>query len=730
MRSSGELDLEPELRVSPQPAAIVLIALGFLLAQSAEFLPQSTIAVAIGLTTLASGLTLWLMSLRWPGLARWTAVAVTALLAPALVAWLGRPSLLTLSAIPVGAAAVLVGLRAACATAGLATGLLLLWGALALPGQGLVPLDVAVAVAMIWATTAIAFGIRRPTAQWGRWLGDYYLRTQHAAEEVRARRAEVEQALADLEHANRQLALANERMAVLRAIAEEAQKSKTEFVARVSHEFRTPLNMIIGLVDLLVETPEVYGEALPTALFEDLKIVHRNCEHLSSMVSDVLDLSQVEAARVALRQERVNLPELIDGAVAVVTSLLERKGLALVVDAPPGLPAIYCDPTRIRQVVLNLVSNAVRFTEQGGITIRVTQEGDAIQVSVADTGPGITPEDAQRIFEPFCQGTRGPWRDRGGSGLGLTISKQFIELHGGRIWLESQPGQGATFTFSLPISPPLAPIPHPSRWISEDWKWVERTTRPKTPASPFRPRVVICDETGELAPALGRCSEQVELVTATSLQLATEDLRQCPAHVLLVNASSPERLWPLAVEARSAASDTPIVACCVLSRIDRARAAGALDYLVRPVTRRRLWEAIRAVGRPVQRVLVVDDEEDVRQLLGRMLAAPPQGEVGNGALEITTAADGVAGLAAMRAARPDLVLLDVVLPGMDGWQVLAQKQQDPALRDIPVIMVTAQDRAEQQMRSEAMLATAGHGLSVPQLLQATLGNSAVLLSAA
>ena len=120
----------------------------------------------------------------------------------------------------------------------------------------------------------------------------------------------------------------------------------------------------------------------------------------------------------------------------------------------------------------------------------------------------------------------------------------------------------------------------------------------------------------------------------------------------------------------------------------------------------------------------------VRQLLGRMLAAPPQGEVGNGALEITTAADGVAGLAAMRAARPDLVLLDVVLPGMDGWQVLAQKQQDHALRDIPVIMVTAQDRAEQQMRSEAMLATAGHGLSVPQLLQATLGNSAVLLSAA
>ena len=523
MQGSGELSLEPEMRISPQPAAVVLIVLGFLLAQSGEFLPQSTRAVAIGLLTLVAGLAVWLLSLRWLVVARWTVVVVAALLAPVLQGWLGAPSILALAALSVGAAAALISLRAAFAVSVLASSLLLLLGASQLLGQNTAPVDVTVAVGVIWGTLATAVGIRRPTELWGQWLNDHYLRTQRAATEVQARRAEVEQALADLEHANRQLALANERMAVLRAIAEEAQKSKTEFVARVSHEFRTPLNMIIGLVDLLVETPEVYGEALPTALFEDLKIVHRNCEHLSSMVSDVLDLSQVEAGRVALHQERVNLPELIDGAVAVVTSLLERKGLALVVDVPPGLPAIYCDPTRIRQVVLNLVSNAVRFTERGGITIRVVQQDEAIQVSVADTGPGITPEDALRIFEPFCQGTRGPWRDRGGSGLGLTISKQFIELHGGRIWLDSQPGQGATFTFSLPISPPLAPMVHPGRWFSEDWKWVERTSRPKRSASPFRPRVVICDETGELAPALGRCSEQVELVTATSLGAATED---------------------------------------------------------------------------------------------------------------------------------------------------------------------------------------------------------------
>jgi len=730
MRDPDELSPEPDLRISAQPAAVAFVVLGFLLTQTAEFLPQRDVAIGLGLAMQAMGLAIWLVSQRWPMLARWTAVATVALLTSALLVWLDAPSLLALAAIPVGVTAVLISVPAACAAAGLGASLLLLLSAFHWLGPGIATVDVAVAVAVMWATVATAFGIRGPTARWAAWLGGYYRRTQQTVEEVRSRRSEAEQTLADLAHANRQLALANERMAVLRAIAEEAQKSKAEFVARVSHEFRTPLNMIIGLVDLLVETPEVYGETLPTALFEDLKIVHRNCEHLSSMVSDVLDLSQVEAGRVALHQERVNLAGLIDSAVTVVASLLERKGLQLAVEIAPDLPAIYCDPTRIRQVVLNLVSNAARFTERGGITIRVVQQDDAVQVSVTDTGPGVTPEDAQRIFEPFCQGTRGPWRERGGSGLGLTISKQFIELHGGRIWLESQPGQGATFAFSLPISPPLATVAPPSRWISEDWKWVERTSRSKAPAPSFRPRVVLYDETGELAPALSRGPEQIEWVAASSLPQATEDLRQCPAHVLLLNALAPDRLWPLAAEARRAAGDTPIVACCVPPRIDRARMAGAHDYLTRPVTREKLWGAIRAVGQPMRRILIVDDDPDVRQLLKRMLASAPAGEEARllqAPSEIQVAADGPEALATLHRSPPDLMLLDVVLPGMDGWQVLAQKQQDAALRDIPVIMVSAQDRADQPLMSEAILATLAGGLSVPQIMRSTLGLSGTLL---
>jgi len=724
----GALRLEPELHISPQPIAILFGVLGLVLTNASEFLPRQPAGAVVGLALIAMGLIIWLVGARWLQAARWSVVAAVALLVLALQVWLAAPGTLILLALLVAAASAVVSFRAALVLASFATALLLLASVLGVLRSYATPVDVAIALFAVWGITGAAYGLYQPIHRLSEWVRDYYLRAQRAVEEVQARRAEVAQVLTELEHANRQLALANDRMAALRAVAEEVQKSKAAFVAKVSHEFRTPLNMIIGLIDLLMETPEVYGETLPPALFEDLKIVHRNCEHLSGMVNDVLDLSQAEAGRVTLRQERVDLTELVGAAVSVVSSFLERKHLALTLEIPSDLPSIYCDPTRIRQVVLNLISNAARFTERGGITVRAAQRDEWVTVSVADTGPGIAPEDAARIFEPFCQGTRGPWRDRGGSGLGLAISKQFIELHGGRIWLESQPGQGAMFAFDLPISPPLDPLAHPGRWMSEDWKWVERTSQPMLPRAPLKPRVVVCDETGELASALTRYSEQAEIIGTSSLSQAIADIRHCPAHALLLNVGLPDRLWHLAAEARSAVADTLVVACSVSPRLDRARAAGASDYLVRPVTREKLWEAIRGVGRPVRRVLLVDDDADVRQLLSRMLAIMPAENGQRTPLEIAAAADGAEALDALHRDSPDLVLLDVVLPGMDGWQVLAQKQQDAALRDIPVIMVSAQDRAEQPMVCEAIAAMLGGGLSSSQLLRCTLGLSAVLRS--
>jgi signal transduction histidine kinase len=199
--------------------------------------------------------------------------------------------------------------------------------------------------------------------------------------------------------------LANERTANLRAIAEEAQRTKTAFVANVSHEFRTPLNMILGLVELMVENPEIYAVSLSSSMRDDLNVVYRNCEHLANLINDVLDLTRMEAGYLTLHRERVDLQEIIEDSVTAIRPLMEKKRLALDVLVPDELPRVYCDRTRMQQVLLNLLSNAARYTDVGRITVQVVQQDQHVVISVADTGPGICSEDVGRIFEPFFQGS-------------------------------------------------------------------------------------------------------------------------------------------------------------------------------------------------------------------------------------------------------------------------------------------------------------------------------------
>jgi len=385
------------------------------------------------------------------------------------------------------------------------------------------------------------------------------------------------------------------------------------------------------------------------------------------------------------------------------------------------LPEIYCDRTRIRQVVLNLMSNAARFTDEGRITIYVVKEGSCVIVSVADTGPGILPKDAERIFEPFCQGTSKLWRDKSGSGLGLSISKQFVELHSGRIWLESEPGVGTTFSFELPISPPMGHVIRPGHWIREDWVWVERPSGPKVPRLPPKERVVICDETGVLYSSFSHNSDKVELIDTRNLAQATQELWRCPAHAVLLNATSPNALWSLVERARLKISDTPLIGCCVPPQTKEALEVGAAGYLIKPVKRADLEKAIQALGKPVRRVLAVDDDADVLQLWSRMLHACDD------KLEVATASSGEQALDELCKNPPDLVLLDIVMPDMDGWQVLELKGQDETIKDIPILLITAQDPTGRPLASRVLLATMGEGLSLNKLLRGSLELSALLL---
>jgi CheY-like chemotaxis protein len=374
-------------------------------------------------------------------------------------------------------------------------------------------------------------------------------------------------------------------------------------------------------------------------------------------------------------------------------------------------------------VILNLVSNAARFTEKGGITLHVVQQDQEITARVTDTGPGISPENTKKVFEPFYQGMDNRrWHDQGGSGLGLSISKQFIELHHGRIWLESEPGVGSTFCFELPISPLTSPVTGPGSLVSEDWVWLERTSWPKVPKLPYQERLVICDETSNLFSLLTHYSDEIEFVDTKSLSQAIQELKNCPAHAVILNTASPNKLEPLVERARQEIPDTPIIGCSLPPQVDYALDVGAVDYLVKPITRAGLEEAIQKVDTPVQRVLVVDDNPDIRQLFTRMLS------IYDDTLEIVTASSGEEALNELSSRPPDLVLLDIMLPDIDGWQILEYKGQNEAIRNIPVIVISTQSPAEQSMTSDVLLATIGQGLSVSKLLRCSLQFSKLLLT--
>jgi signal transduction histidine kinase/CheY-like chemotaxis protein len=717
-RSNTRLDFEP--RLPPRALIPPLLALALLITVRYDTLrprlPWWQWGQFVLLLYLVS-LAIWTLH-RWKlSICRWFTAIALVVLAHLGIWWMEIPHFSALIGIPVALTVPLVGLPAAVGWGIVETALLVWVPGLTGAGRG----ALALALASLWGTLGVALAITYPRRRLDTWLYDYFSQAQRVLEGERDQRAELKQALDDLAHANRQLVLANERLADLRLVAEEAQKAKSTFVAKVSHEFRTPLNMILGLVGIMVETPELYGQALPDPVLEDLQIIHRNCRHLSSMINDVLALSQAEAGRLALHREWVALPEIIDNACDVVRPLLDKKCLDLHISVPDDLPQIYCDRTRIRQVILNLVSNAARFTERGGISIQVQGRSRDVVVSVRDTGPGIAPQDAERIFEPFCQGSGGLWRDKRGTGLGLSISKEFVELHGGRIWLESELGAGTTFTFELPVSQPLDLAVKPTRWIKEDWEWLERRSRARFPDSHYKPRVIICDENGDLYAACERFSDEAEWIDTRDLAQVARELEQSPAHAVVINTPSPNDLWPVVSRARQSARGTPVVGCSMPPRLKHVLEAHAIDYLVKPVTRDSLQGAMARVNGPVRRVLIVDDDPDVLQLWTRMLRIEDE------ALDIVTAANGQDALRQLRAASPDLVLLDIVLPDVDGWQVLEAKEQEQAIRDIPVILVSAQDPTDRPLSSEGLLLTMGDGLPLAKVLEGTIAMSALML---
>ncbi len=697
---------ESELRASPQISAVLVAALGILLGAVAQPLGiQSQVTLLVPLLEVMAGLT-WLLGQHRPHYAVWLAIGVVAALIVFADRWLSAPGALTLLSFPVLLAAALIGLRAATGAALAHTALLA--ALLVAPGQHSAAAAIVVALLSIWATWGGMVLIYRSVYGFAFWSWEHYRQAQVLLDEARNRKAELRQALEDLAAANRQLTRLNQLTQGLRQAAEEARLAKEQFVANVSHELRTPLNMVIGFSEMILQAPEAYG-ALPSTLLADLDVILRNSRHLSSLIDDVLDLSQIEAGRMALAREPVVVAELVEAAAIAVRPLYESRGLSLKVQVEADLPAVFCDRTRTREVLLNLLSNAGRFTEEGGVRVRVWREEPDVLFSVADTGPGIAAEDMGRIFRPFQQLDGSLHRRHDGSGLGLAISKSFVELHGGRMWLESEKGSGTTVYFRLPVDPPAPIEAGVTRWINPYLHYEERTHRPPSTGA-NRPRFVLLESNGLLQRLLTRYLDSVEIAPTMSFEEALEEIARAPAQALILNASMIGEDLQNLLRDGSLPYGTPAILCSIAGAFEAGGTPGVSDYLIKPVSREALLAAMDHLDLQGKTILVVDDEPEALQLFRRMLVSSGRG------YRVLRAADGAQALHILRSQRPDALLMDLVMPEMDGFELLATKNADPALRGIPTIIISARDPVGQPILSSALAVTRGGGLSAPQLL--------------
>jgi signal transduction histidine kinase/CheY-like chemotaxis protein len=557
---------------------------------------------------------------------------------------------------------------------------------------------------VLWATVVTAL------TSFVAWLGTRQLyqvlqwewhstqRAMQTAQEAQRHRGELARLNKELNGAYTRIDRMNQMLILARREAEDATALKVQFANAVSHELRSPINIIVGFSDMMVNSPEVYGsQPWPPKLQNHIAEIYQSSQHLSQLIDDVLDMARIDAYRLPLLKERVTVSAVIAEAFEIVHSLYDARRLYLRVDLEDDLPSVMLDRTRIRQVLLNLLTNAVRFTMEGGVCIRASRQAGEIKVSVTDTGMGIKPEDLPKLFEVFCQ-LESAYRWSRGSGLGLAISRQLVELHGGRIWAESEPGKGTTFSFTLPLEAEVADLTPDARSSGrgEDrfWANLEQKARER------RSLVVLTDEpqAQRLLAAPLASYDIIWLPQASGeadLRQAVADAHPC-AVIQLSGACSGTASSAIA---SGSLPGMPFVSFTLPGLAKAAHRRCLSDYLVKPISRRKLADALGRVARAaqvaqdvqggndkrIQCVVIVEDEAPMREFL-RLSVNAIVGQPAN-IVDVDCCS---AAVDAIVAHKPDVVLLDLNLPDGDGLELAAELHRRFG-DDLPLIAISARD---------------------------------------
>jgi signal transduction histidine kinase/CheY-like chemotaxis protein len=541
-------------------------------------------------------------------------------------------------------------------------------------------------------------------------------------EETRHHRGEVSRMVKELNQSNYQLERLNQMLQQERRRAEDARGDRDRFILAVSHELRSPLNFIIGFSDLMVNSPDTYAplSEWPPGLYDDAQEIYRSSQHLMQLINDILDMGQIDARRMTLFREKACLPQLVEDVRKMVRGAFDQKGLTLKIEIEPDLPDVFIDCTRIRQVLLNLVNNGLRFTKDGAVTIRVQQRDETIFVKVTDTGSGIAPEDVPKVFDEFRQVGVDSWRRREGSGLGLSISRRFVQLHGGEMWLESELGEGTQFYFTIPI---LESTPEPESIPGRD-----ETVLPR---GYFRRRlrsreqiVLVCSPDPIAGEIVQQWLDEYKILTVNDpAQLPAMMQESLPQAVLVDKVLIDSRQIPM----QKFPFELPIIGIVLPSTRGRHALlpSGVRNYLVKPVTRRDLAQAIQKLNLSQARLLLVDDDPAMVRFVEQTLRSDVAETMAFDELEILTAYSGREALQMVDERSPNGILLDLDLPDMTGWDVLSALLRSYGENMPPVVIVSAHDQPQTLFGSgqEVFNVTMHRPLSqqeLPELLKSIL----------
>jgi len=485
----------------------------------------------------------------------------------------------------------------------------------------------------------------------------------------------------------------NQELEAARETAEAGTRAKSAFLANMSHELRTPMNAIIGYSEMLIEEAD---DLEPDEFVSDLTKIHSAGQHLLSLINDILDLSKIEAGRMDLYLERFDLQQLLAEARDTVIPLVEKNANRLETDFADDLGAVRADMTKVRQSLFNLLSNAAKFTHEGVIRMQARREDhdgqEIVLLSVSDTGIGIPDDRIEHVFDEFSQADQSTMKDYGGTGLGLAISRRFCRMMGGDLTAASTIGEGSTFTMVFP-----AEVDALEAARASEQPMAEPAAIDGGAPAPGTGSVLVIDDDPEARELLRRTLEAdgLEVITAASGERGLElALEMIPSVITLDILMPGMDGWQVLRELKH--SDVlrkiPVVLVTMVDEKGLGFALGATDYLAKPVNRDLLRRSVKRYAREddTGRVLIVDDDESTRKVIRRALEAH--------GWQVDEAENGRRGLDLVNSGSPDVIILDLMMPVLDGFGFVTELRENQEHRNIPVMILTAQELSAEEKR--------------------------------